>query len=131
MVFLTNNLEWTAVTICELYRARWRIEVFFKQLKQTVQLVDFLGNSANAVSWQIWTALLAHLLLRFLAWQSGWAHSFARICDNVRATLWLKRDLWQLLARYGTAGGDYRSLEQPEQRWLRGFEPGAMGQQRV
>lgn len=49
MVFLTNNPEWSPVTVCDLYRCRWQIEVFFKQLKQTVQLVDFLGNSANAV----------------------------------------------------------------------------------
>lgn len=49
MVFLTNNLDWSPVSVCELYRRRWQIEVFFKQLKQTVQLVDFLGNSANAV----------------------------------------------------------------------------------
>jgi Transposase DDE domain len=58
MVFLTNNLEWSAQTIADLYRCRWQIEVFFKQIKQTLQLADFLGNSANAVRWQVWTALL-------------------------------------------------------------------------
>jgi len=127
MVFLTNNLEWSAVTICELYRARWQIEVFFKQLKQTVQLVDFMGNSANAVKWQIWTALLTHLLLRYLAWQSSWEHSFSRLGNNVRAAMWLKMDLYEMLARYGTAGGAYRSMCRPEQGWLPGLEPPAMG----
>jgi len=127
MVFLTNNLEWSAVTICELYRARWQIEVFFKQLKQTVQLVDFMGNSANAVKWQIWTALLTHLLLRYLAWQSGWEHSFSRLGNNVRAAMWLKIDLNEMLARYGTAGGAYRSMWRAEPGWLPGFEPPAMG----
>jgi IS4 transposase len=127
MVFLTNNLAWSAVTICELYRSRWQIEVFFKQLKQTVQLVDFMGNSANAVKWQIWTALLTHLLLRYLAWQSSWDHSFSRLNNNLRAALWMKLDLYDMLARYGTAGGSYRSMRQPEQGWLRGLEPEAMG----
>lgn len=78
MVFLTNNLAWSPVTVCDLYRCRWQIEIFFKQLKQTVQLVDFLGNSANAVKWQGWTALLGHLLLRFLAWRNTWTQSFTR-----------------------------------------------------
>ena len=68
MVFLTNNLEWSAQTIADLYRCRWRIETFFKELKQTLQLADFLGHSANAVRWQVWTALLAYVLLRFCAW---------------------------------------------------------------
>ena len=47
MVFLTNNLEWSAPSIVELYRCRWQIEVFFKQIKQTLQLADFLGTTAN------------------------------------------------------------------------------------
>ena len=58
MVFLTNHLEWSAASIVELYRCRWQIEVFFKQIKQTLQLADFLGTSANAVRWQEWTAWL-------------------------------------------------------------------------
>jgi hypothetical protein len=53
MEFLTNNLEWSAQTVVALYRCRWQIEVFFKQIKQTLQLCDFLGNSANAVRWQV------------------------------------------------------------------------------
>ena len=55
MVFLTNNAQWAASTICELYKARWEIEVFFKELKQTLQLTDFIGTNENAVKWQIWT----------------------------------------------------------------------------
>lgn len=54
MVFLTNNLEWSPTSVAELYRCRWQIEVFFKQIKQTLQLADFLGNNANAVNWQLW-----------------------------------------------------------------------------
>ena len=128
MVFLTNNLEWSPVTVCDLYRCRWQIEVFFKQLKQTVQLVDFLGNSANAVKWQVWTALLVHLLLRFIAWREGWAHSFTRLFTYVRAALWLRRDLAELLRRCGTAPGAGGALAPPLQRELPGFAALLMGQ---
>ncbi len=66
MTFLTNNLEWSPRSVADLYRCRWGIEVFFKQIKQTLQLADFLGTSANAVRWQVWTALLTYVLLRYL-----------------------------------------------------------------
>ena len=55
MVFLTNNMGWSPASVADLYRCRWSIEAFFKQIKQTLQLADFLGHSANAVRWQIWT----------------------------------------------------------------------------
>jgi hypothetical protein len=128
MVFLTNNLEWAASSVVDLYGCRWGIETFFKELKQTVQLVDFLGHSANAVKWQVWTALLVHLLLRFLAWQSRWAHSFSRLVTYIRAALWLDRNIYDLLERCGTADGDFRCLGSPEQAWLPGFARNPMGQ---
>ena len=58
MTFLTNHFEWAASSMVALHKERWGIEVFFKQLKQTLQLVDFPGNSAAAVRWQVWTVLL-------------------------------------------------------------------------
>ena len=128
LVFLTNNLEWAASTVADLYRCRWKIESFFKELKQTVQLADFLGYSANAVKWQVWIALLVHLLLRFQAWRSRWAHSFTRLFTYVRAALWLERDLYSLLKSCGTADGDFRCLGAPEQAWLPGFARTPVGQ---
>lgn len=121
MVFLTNNLEWSAQTIADLYRCRWEIEVFFKQIKQTLKLADFLGNSANAVRWQIWTALLVYILLRYVAFLSSWGHSFTRLFAIVRSMIWRKIDLLELLRSYGTAGGHFRFLGQPEQAFLPGF----------
>jgi hypothetical protein len=121
MTFLTNHLTWSAESIAELYRCRWRIEVFFKQIKQTLQLADFLGTSANAVRWQIWTALLVYLLLRYLAFLSNWSHSLSRLFALVRTGLWRKWDLLKLLARYGTAGGSFRYLGRPEQAFFPGF----------
>jgi hypothetical protein len=121
MVCLSNNLEWSAASIVALYRCRWQIEVFFKQIKQTLQLADFLGPSANAVRWQIWTALLVYLLLRYLSFLSDWSHSFARLFTLIRTALWKKWDLLALLERYGTAGGHFRYLARPEQAYLPGM----------
>lgn len=123
MEFLTNNFTWSAASVAELYRCRWQIEAFFKQIKQTLQLADFLGHSANAVRWQVWLALLTYVLLRFLAWRSQWAHSFARLFTLVRAGLWQRRDLAQLLRRYGTADGAFAWLGAGGQSWLPGFAP--------
>lgn len=121
MVFLSNNLEWSAKSIVELYRCRWQIEVFFKQIKQTLQLSDFLGTSANAVRWQIWTALLVYLLLRYLSFLSDWSHSFSRLFTLIRTALWKKWDLLALLKRHGTADGHFRYLARPEQAYLPGM----------
>jgi IS4 transposase len=52
MEFLTNNMDWSPQSVTDLYRCRWTIEVFFKQIKQTLKLADFLGHSANAARWQ-------------------------------------------------------------------------------
>jgi hypothetical protein len=127
MVFLTNNFAWAASTVAELYRCRWQIEVFFKQIKQTLQLADFLGNSANAVRWQVWTALLVYVLLRYQAFLSRWGSSFVRLWTSVRSGLWLKLDLVALLKSYGTAGGDFRLLGQPEAAYLPGLQPRTVG----
>jgi len=121
MRFITNNLVWSAWTVSELYRARWEIEVFFKEVKQTVQLVDFVGHNKNAVQWQIWTALLTHLLMRLLAHLSRWSHSFTRLFTLVRAALWHDFDIVEFLACYGTAGGTFRMLACPQQAYLPGF----------
>jgi hypothetical protein len=121
MVFLSNNLEWSSQSIVDLYQCRWQIEVFFKQIKQTLQLADFLGTTANAVRWQVWTALLGYLLLRYLAFLSNWTHSFSRIFTTIRASLWRNWDLLSLLRIYGTAGGHFRYLARPEQAYLPGL----------
>ena len=104
MSFITNNFEWSAVTICELYRARWGIEVFFKEIKQTLQLADFMGCNENAVRWQVWIALLVYLLLRFVAWHNKWKHSFSRLFTLIRGVIWNYFDLASILACCDTMG---------------------------
>jgi hypothetical protein len=121
MVFLSNNMEWSPASVADLYRNRWSIEAFFKQIKQTLQLADFLGHSANAVRWQVWTALLVYVLLRFLAFTHGWHHSFTRLFTLLRSALWRRWDLACLLQSYGTASGAFRFIATPQQPCFNGF----------
>jgi len=121
LVFLTNQLTWSAWTVAELYRCRWDIEVFFKEIKQTLQLADFLGHNANAVRWQMWMGLLVHLILRYLAYLYSWAHSFTRLFTVVRAVLWRYFYLDDLLNSYGTAKPPGRICGAPELAYLPGF----------
>ena len=121
MEFLTNQTDWSAWTVAELYRCRWDIEVFFKEIKQTLQLADFLGNSEHAIKWQIWCGLLVHLLLRFLHYLSQWKHSFFRLFALLRACLWDEKDLHELLRLYGTASSPPRWRARPEQAYFPGF----------
>lgn len=123
MTFITNNFEWSPRTIAELYRARWAIETFFKELKQTLQLSDFVGYNEKAVKWQVWIGLLAHLLLRFLKHISKWGLSFSRLAGTVRSALWMKVDLLGTLQMYGTAGGPKRPVIVEKQLYFQGFEP--------
>jgi hypothetical protein len=123
MVFISNNTQWSARSVCDLYRARWDIEVFFKQVKQTLKLSGFLGHSANAIRWQVWTALLVYVLLRFAAHTSQWGHSFTRLFAVVRAAMWERLDLVGLLRSDGTAAGSFTLLGATHASWLPGFEP--------
>jgi hypothetical protein len=121
MEFVTNHLEWAASSVADLYRCRWQIEIFFKSLKQNLQIGSFLGYNANAVRWQIWMGLLVHLLMRFLKWKSKWASHFGRLFTIVRCTMWHRWDLGSCLEFYGTAGPRRRMRCHWEQAYLPGF----------
>ena len=123
MVFMTNNTEWSPRSVCDLYRRRWDIEVFFKQVKQSLKLGSFLGHSANAVRWQVYTALLVYVLLRFMAHLSAWGHSFTRLFAVTRSALWERIDLLALLKSYGTASGRFKVIGALNDAWLPGFAP--------
>jgi len=121
MTFITNHLTWSPWTIAELYRARWAIELFFKEIKQTLQLSDFVGYNENAVKWQVWVALIAHLLLRFMKHISKWGLSFSRLCGITRAAIWMKNNFIEILNLYGTADGPKRPTVVGEQLYFQGF----------
>lgn len=127
MVFITNNLTWAASSVGGLYQARWGIEVFFKQIKQTLKVCDFLGHSKHAIRWQLWSALLVYVLLRYQSQISNWSHSFVRLFAMIRGVIWDRLDLLALLKSYGTAGGKYRYRARPEALYLPGLEPAAHG----
>jgi len=124
MEFITNNMQWAASSVCDLYKSRWGIEVFFKEVKQTLQIADFMGYNENAVRWQIWTALLVYILLRFVAWQGRWKHTFTRLFTLVRGVLWSCIDLFSVLDCCGIARGAPAMRAAPENCYLPGFAPG-------
>ena len=72
------------MTVAAIYKARWAVELLFKELKQTLQLQDFFGENQNAVEWQIWAAMLTHLVLRYIKWKHKVACSFADFRENFR-----------------------------------------------
>jgi len=97
LVFLTNNLDLGATTIASIYKDRWQIELFFKALKQNLKIKTFVGTSANAVKTQIWTALMAMLILRFLQLRSKFNWSLSNLVALLRLNLFTHRDLWAWL----------------------------------
>jgi hypothetical protein len=97
LVFLTNVFHLAASTIAAIYKDRWQIELFFKALKQNLKIKTFVGTSENAVNVQIWTALIAMLLLKFLLLKSTWAWSLSNLAAMLRFNLLTYRDLWAWL----------------------------------
>jgi len=97
LVFLTNHMNLGATTIAAIYKERWRIETFFKALKQNLKIKTFVGTSANAVKIQIWTALIAILILRFLQLRSKFNWSLSNLVALLRMNLFTHRDLWEWL----------------------------------
>jgi hypothetical protein len=96
-VFLTNNFKLGATTICAIYKDRWQIELFFKALKQNLKIKTFVGTSANAVKVQIWTALIAILVLRYLQLRSKFGWSLSNLVALLRMNLFTHRDMWAWL----------------------------------
>ena len=94
IVLLTNNLKLAASTIAAIYKARWQIELFFKSIKQNLKIKTFVGASPNAVRIQIWTALMAILLLKYLQMRSRLVWSLSNLLALLRLNLFVHRDLW-------------------------------------
>lgn len=97
IVFVTNHRELDAMTITEIYRDRWKIELFFKSLKQLLKIKTFVGTSANAVHIQIWTALISMLILRYLRLRSSFGWSLSNLVALLRQQLFVHRPLWEWL----------------------------------
>jgi hypothetical protein len=97
IVFLSNLLAFGATTIAAIYKDRWQVELFFKALKQTCKIKTFVGTSANAVRTQVWTALIAMLVLKYLQLKSKFSWSLSTLAALLRQQLFFYRDLWAWL----------------------------------
>lgn len=94
LVLLTNHLKFGATTVAAIYKDRWQIEIFFKAIKQNLKIKTFVGTSKNALLIQIWTALTAILLLKYLKFRSSMNWSLSNLVAMLRYNLFTYRDLW-------------------------------------
>jgi hypothetical protein len=94
LVFLTNHLTLAAATVAAVYKQRWQIELFFKALKQSLRVKTFVGTSANALRTQIWAALIAMLLIKYLQLKATFGWSLSNLVALLRQQLFVYRDLW-------------------------------------
>jgi IS4 transposase len=97
LVFLSNLLGFGATTIAAIFKCRWQVELFFEAIKQNLKIKTFVGTSANAVKTQVWTALIAMLLVKFLQLKAKFAWSLSNLIALLRQQLFVYRDLYQWL----------------------------------
>jgi len=97
LTFITNNMKLAASTIAAIYKDRWQIELFFKALKQNLRIKTFVGTSFNAVMIQIWAALIAILILKYLKAKSKIHWSLSNLVAMLRMNLLTYKDLWEWL----------------------------------
>ena len=96
-VFISNQFNWSAKTIADIYKQRWQVELFFKWIKQNLKIKAFLGTSENAVMTQIMAALCVYLLLAYLKFQSKISKSLQQIVRLLQLNLFTRRSLLALL----------------------------------
>jgi len=94
IVLLTNHMSFGSTTIAAIYKDRWQIESFFKTIKQNLRIKTFVGTSPNALMIQIWTALIAILILKYLKFRSCFMWSLSNLVAMLRYNLFTYRDLW-------------------------------------
>lgn len=97
IVILTNHLTFGATTIADIYKDRWQIELFFKALKQNLKIKTFVGTSKNALKIQIWTALIAILLIKYLQFRARFNWSLSNLVALLRLNLFTYRNIWDWL----------------------------------
>jgi len=117
IVLLTNHMDFGATTIAAIYKDRWQIEIFFKTIKQNLKIKTFVGTSANALLTQIWTALIAILVLKYLKHRSQYQWSLSNLVAMLRYNLFAYRDLWVWLDEPYEPPPVVSLQEQPELNW--------------
>ena len=112
LVFLTNNFSLPALTIAHLYKCRWRVELFFKWIKQYLRIKAFFGTSQNAVKTQIWIAISVYLLVAILKKELKIDRSLGEILQILSITLFEKVSMNQVLTRFHLPQKDSQSCKQ-------------------
>lgn len=93
--FLTNNMQWKASLVANIYKQRWQIEIFFKHLKQRLKVSSFVGTSENAVMIQIWTSLIGILLLKYLQKKAKYDWNLSNLVGFIRMNIFVKINIWK------------------------------------
>jgi hypothetical protein len=112
LVFLTNNFLLPALTIAELYRARWRVELFFRWIKQHLRIKAFYGTSENAVKTQAWVAVSIYVLVAIVKKQLGLDLSLYKILQILSVTVFEKTPILQGFSNFGDELPDAESSMQ-------------------
>lgn len=94
---ITNQMTWSCNTISELYKSRWDIEIFFREIKQLLHIKSFIGTSENAVMIQIWTALITILMLKALKALAKYSWHLSNLVAFIRLNMFVKIDLQKWL----------------------------------
>ena len=97
LVFLTNNFDLPALTVAQLYRSRWQVELFFRWIKQHLRIKAFLGNTDNAVKTQVWIALSVYLLVAILKKEANSPLSMGEILQILSVNTFEKTAVFPLL----------------------------------
>ena len=111
---ITNNFNWAAQTIAELYKCRWQIEVFFRDIKQLLHIKTFIGTSKNAVMIQIWTALITILLLKVMRATARYKWHLSNLVAFIRLNVFVKIDLQEWLDE------PFKSNHPPPNKYVQG-----------
>ncbi len=94
---ITNNFTWSTETIGQLYKSRWNVEIFYRDIKELLHVKTFIGTSRNAVEIQLWTALITMLLLRVLKVRAKYKWHLSNLVGFIRLNIFVKIDLWSWL----------------------------------
>lgn len=113
---ITNQMSWTANTISELYKARWQVEIFFREIKQLLHIKSFIGTTENAVMIQIWSALITILILKALRSISKYGWRASNLVAFIRLNLFVKIELQKWLDRPFE-----NNPRPPNQTYIQGF----------
>jgi hypothetical protein len=112
LVFLTNNFDLPALTIAQLYKCRWRVELFFKWIKQNLRIKHFFGTTDNAVKTQVWIAVCVYVLVAILRKELGLEVSLSQILQILSVNVFEQMPLAELVAESASQNETYGSRNQ-------------------